>query len=139
MKGPIRNKGGFSLLEVVVSIALLGLMAAPICSSLVLSHRLNAESEKTLQARLKVESAVEQLMAEGIQYEFSDSGEVVLKNIVIDGVVIEVEDSGEDGETTKLAMEPWYTVKVSTEGIEVTTVIRSEEYVPSAQEGGDGT
>ena len=56
MKGLFRNKQGSSLLEIVVAIAILGLMVAPVCSSLVLSFRLNADSEELLQSRLLVES-----------------------------------------------------------------------------------
>ena len=56
---------GFSLIEVLVAITILGLVVVPIGSSLVLSFRLNARSEDTLQAQLAVSSAVETIMAEG--------------------------------------------------------------------------
>ena len=56
---------GFSLIEVLVAITILGLVVVPIGSSLVLSFRLNARSGDTLQAQLAVSSAVEPLMAEG--------------------------------------------------------------------------
>ena len=57
---------GFSLLEVVVGIALLGLVTVPICASLILSVRLNAHSHALMNARLQAASAVETLLAEGI-------------------------------------------------------------------------
>lgn len=129
MKGPIRNKGGFSLLEVVVSIALLGLMAAPICSSLVLSHRLNAESEKTLQARLKVESAVEQLMAEGIQYGKDYNEDERFK----DEVVIAV-DNDTDPEN-ELNQAIYYYVSVSDNEGEVTVTTKIRAVQPDASTG----
>lgn len=56
---------GFSLIEVLVAITILGLVVVPIGSSLVLSFRLNARSGDTLQAQLAVSSAVETIMAEG--------------------------------------------------------------------------
>ena len=59
------STAGFSLLEVLVAITILGFVVVPIGSSLVLSFRLNARSEKILQAQLAVSSAVETIMAEG--------------------------------------------------------------------------
>lgn len=59
------STAGFSLLEVLVAITILGLVVVPIGSSLVLSFRLNARSGDTLQAQLAVSSAVETIMAEG--------------------------------------------------------------------------
>lgn len=63
------SSAGFSLIEVVVSIAILGMAVIPISGGMVLSHRLNARSEQVLQARLEVSGAVEALMAEGIAEE----------------------------------------------------------------------
>lgn len=63
-----RNKGtaGFSLVEVLTAIAILGLVLAPMGASMVVSHRLNARSQELMQAQLAVSGAVETLMAEGI-------------------------------------------------------------------------
>lgn len=63
------SSAGFSLIEVVVSIAILGMAVIPISGGVVLSHRLNARSEQVLQARLEVSGVVEALMAEGIAEE----------------------------------------------------------------------
>ena len=60
------STAGFSLIEVLVAITILGLVVVPIGSSLVLSFRLNARSEQMLQAQLAVSSAVETIMAEGV-------------------------------------------------------------------------
>lgn len=57
---------GFSLIEVLAAITILGLLTAPLCGSLVMAARLNARGDALLQARLLVNSAVETLMAEGI-------------------------------------------------------------------------
>ena len=58
---------GFSLIEVLAAITILGLLTAPLCGSLVLAARLNARGDALLQARLLVNSAVESLMASGIE------------------------------------------------------------------------
>ncbi len=61
-----RHNEGFTLVELLVSIALLSAIVLPTCTSLVLSYRLNAKAEQMMQAQLAVSSAVETLMAEGI-------------------------------------------------------------------------
>lgn len=56
---------GFSLIEVMVSIAILGFVAVPMFTGLLFSYRLNMRSDEKLQAQLAVSSAVETIMAEG--------------------------------------------------------------------------
>lgn len=68
-----RRNAGFSLVEVLVAIVLLGAMVVPICTSLVVSLRINDKTDAMLQAQLEVSSAVEHLMAEGITGDFSDN------------------------------------------------------------------
>ena len=78
-----QNNSGFSLVEIVVAIAILGLFAVSTCTSLVLGLRMNGKTEAMLEAQLAVSSAVETLMAEGIdpnrinsensQYTYSSS------------------------------------------------------------------
>ena len=63
---------GFSLLEVVVAIAIIGLISAPICSSLILAGRINAHSQVVMEAHLNVRTAVETLMKNGVT-EASDN------------------------------------------------------------------
>ena len=63
---------GFTLLEVVVAIAILGLVSAPICSSLILAGRINARSQAVMEAQLDVRAAVETLMKDGVT-EASDA------------------------------------------------------------------
>ena len=63
---------GFSLLEVVVAIAILGLVSAPICSSLILAGRINAHSQVVMEAHLNVRTAVEILMQDGVTAESND-------------------------------------------------------------------
>lgn len=57
---------GFSLLEVVVAIAIIGLISAPICTSLILAGRINAHSQAVMEAHLNVRTAVETLMKDGV-------------------------------------------------------------------------
>lgn len=67
MKREHRNHtAGFSLIEVIVGIAVLGLVTVPVCASLVLSVRLNESSRALMNAQLQASTAVEMLMAEGI-------------------------------------------------------------------------
>lgn len=89
MKKRFQNcKAGSTLVEVVVAITILGLVCAPICSSLVLAARVNARSEQVMAAQLSVSSAVERLMAEGVA-ETSDDGKYVTQP-KFDNITVEV-------------------------------------------------
>lgn len=77
---------GFSLLEVVVAIAIIGLISAPICSSLILAGRINAHSQAVMEAHLNVRTAVETLMKDGVTeanpaYRKSDFPNVTIKTV----------------------------------------------------------
>lgn len=58
---------GSALVEVVLAITILGLVSAPICSSLMVAARINARSRAVMTAQMQVSSAVEYLMAKGIE------------------------------------------------------------------------
>lgn len=62
-----KGKAGSALVEVVLAIAILGLVSAPICSTLMVAARINAQSRAVMKAQTQVSSAVERLMAEGIE------------------------------------------------------------------------
>ena len=64
MKG--RRNEGFTLLETLIAIVVLGLVVVPACSGMIVSFRMNAKADRLLQDQLAVSSAVETLMAEGI-------------------------------------------------------------------------
>ena len=64
---------GFSLIEVMVSIAILGFVAVPMFTGLLFSYRLNQRSDEKLQAQLAVSNAVETIMAEGFNSAWYDS------------------------------------------------------------------
>lgn len=63
---------GFSLVEVMVSIAILGLVAVPMLTGLLFSFRLNQRSDEKLQAQLAVSNAVETIMAEGFNEDWCE-------------------------------------------------------------------
>ena len=115
-----KNNAGFSLIDVLVAIVLLGILVVPTCTSLLFSVRMNERAEEMLQAQLAVSSTVETLMAEGIDpgktYTFPD----------VDVDVLGKEETGE---------ETFYKVTVtSTEiaSVSVTTFIRHDISVPYA-------
>ena len=72
-----KHDAGFSLIEVLVAIVILAAIVVPTCSSLVLSHKMNAKTEQLMQAQLDVSSAVETLMAEGIETTKTVNGDVI--------------------------------------------------------------
>ena len=81
---------GFSLLEVVVAIAIIGLISAPICSSLILAGRINAHSQVVMEAHLNVRTAVEILMQDGVTaenptYRADEFSTVTIKTEKVDG------------------------------------------------------
>ena len=109
-----KHNAGFSLIDVLVAITLLGILVVPTCTSLLLSVRANNRAEELLRAQLAVSSTVEILMAEGIQpgvgYSKPDSGvEVTVEN------------------TEELT---YYKVTVTCDSVSVTTYIRHDISAP---------
>ena len=88
-----RSNAGFSLVEVLVAIVLLGIMAVPTCTGLVMSVRLNDKTDQVMRSQLAVSSAVETLMAEGITHA-SDTYDVVDDVDRFPGVTVVTEDAG---------------------------------------------
>lgn len=111
---------GFSLLEVVVAIAIIGLISAPICTSLILAGRINAHSQAVMEAHLNVRTAVETLMKDGVTeanpaYRKSDFPNVTIK-------------TEKDGEN------PYYRVTVKDNHTEPLVTVNT--YVRAVPEGG---
>ena len=104
-----RNNAGFSLVEMLVAIVILGLITIPMTSGMVASMKILASSEKMMDAQLAVSSAVEVLMAKGIDPnnipEFGDNVDVDVE--VVGG-------------------EPYYEVTVTCGKVEITTYIREK-------------
>ena len=79
-----QRTAGFTLVEIIVAIAIMGLVSAPICASLVLAGRINARSQAVMEAQLDVRAAVETLMKDGVTeardaYRQSDFPYVTIK------------------------------------------------------------
>lgn len=113
---------GFSLLEVVVAIAIIGLISAPICSSLILAGRINAHSQAVMEAHLNVRTAVETLMKDGVTeanpaYRKSDFPNVTIK-------------TEKDGEN------PYYRVTVSDKPTEPLVTVKTYVRAVSPKGGG---
>ena len=110
----LKNNAGYSLVEVVVAIAILALIIVPVSTGMVTAFKMNAKAEQLMQAELAVSSAVEELMAKGI------NGEPIADN-EYPGVTIKTELS-DDG--------LYYDVTVTSDnvsGVVVTTCIRAVE------------
>lgn len=90
-----KQDGGFSLIEVVLAMVILALIVVPTCTSLVLSFRVNAKADAMLQAQLAVSSAVEKLMAEGIDAKRADAAIAQQQDY---DIITETKTDG-DGET----------------------------------------
>lgn len=110
---------GFSLLEVVVAIAIIGLISAPICTSLILAGRINAHSQAVMEAHLNVRTAVETLMKDGVTKTDTAYRKNDFPNVTI--------------ETEKADDKPYYRVTVSDKPTKLVTV---KTYVRAVPEGG---
>lgn len=82
-----KHNGGYSLIEILIAIAVLGIVTIPATSSLLTAHRVNVQAEKMLTAQLQVSSAVETLMAEGIEDDCT-----VASTISMDGVNVQIKE-----------------------------------------------
>lgn len=61
-----KSTAGSTLIEVLVAIALFGLVVVPLSAALMTAHRLNARSETLLREQLAAANAMETLQARGI-------------------------------------------------------------------------
>lgn len=110
MKG--RRNEGFTLLETLIAIVVLGLVVVPTCSSMLVSFRMNEKTDRLLQDQLAVSSAVETLMAEGITGENTDCGE----GTRFENVVITTEEKGDYYDVTFTAGEVTVTTQIRAVG-----------------------
>ena len=114
---------GFSLLEVVVAIAIIGLISAPICSSLILAGRINAHSQAVMEAHLNVRTAVETLMQDGVTQPSYNYRAEAFPNVTVKTV--------KDGEN------PYYLVTVKDNHTEPLVTVNT--YVRAVLPEGGGT
>ena len=118
----LKNNAGYSLVEVVVAIAILALIIVPVSTGMVTAFKMNAKAEQLMQAELAVSSAVEKLMANCI-----DGTVETYPNVTIET------DLSDDG--------LYYEVTVTSDnvsGVKVETCIRAAEPTepPATEEGG---
>lgn len=111
---------GFSLLEVVVAIAILGLVSAPICSSLILAGRINAHSQAVMEAHLNVRTAVEILMQDGVTEKSDEYRKDEFPTVTI--------------KTEKVIDKPYYHVTVSDRRTEPLVTVETD--IRAVPEGG---
>ena len=120
----VKNNAGFSLVEVVVAMAILASVIIPVCTGMMVAPKVNAKAEAMLRAKIAVSSAVETMMAEGIDpdalAEYPDR---------FAGVNVELKKENEE--------DTYYNVEVTdTEGlVTVTTSVHAAK--PAGEEGGD--
>lgn len=129
-----KHNEGFSLIEIVVAIAILGLIVVPCGSALLMSIRINEKAQQMMQAQLAVSSAVETLMAEGIE---GSSTTIDLQENEPDASTQAYDIVENDVDrfpdvvvhTSKDAAGPYYTVLVKdNEGlVRIVTTIRAKE------------
>lgn len=122
----VSRRAGSSLIEVVVSIAILGLVVVPLCSSIVLAHRVNARTEALMQDQLAVSAAVERLMAQGVDVStsgWSQQGDTY-SSITEDGVGISAKLAKYDESGVDIQPETCYDVTVSRGEVSIDTVVR---------------
>lgn len=136
----VSRRAGSSLIEVVVSIAILGLVVVPLCSSIVLAHRVNARTEALMQSQLAASAAVERLMAEGVDVSrpewswdanASDKGAWVRSGE--NGAVISAEPMDFDESGLAKPTQTCYNVTVICGEVSIATVVRA-----TASSNGEG-
>ena len=118
-----KNNAGFSLIEVIVAMAILASVVVPVCSGMLVSVRVNAKAEALLRAKLAVSSAVETLRAKGYSEE--------LKADLESGEILIIAEQGDESY--------YYNVEVTdTEGlVTVSTIIRAVPEDPADGEAGE--
>ena len=95
-----RNNAGSSLVEIVAATAIMGILVGAVCTSLMFGLRLNEKTDAQLKAQLAVSSAVETLMAEGIDNaNISNTSE---KTINVSGNTVFIESGQHSVEYSKL-------------------------------------
>ena len=111
-----KHDAGFSLIEVLIAIVILAAIVVPTCSSLVISHRMNAKTEQLMQAQLDVSSAVETLMAEGITEPKEEYGSF----------------NGAKAKTETVEGKPYFKVTVTSDSGNVTVTTQIRKAVPTS-------
>lgn len=140
----VKDNKGFSLVELLVAIAIMAAFVIPTCSAFVLTARMNNKTDEMMQAQLAVSSAVETLMAEGIDQETLEDFTETEQDIngvkvkiwqyedprfptvrILVSEVYKEKDRKNGEESVSYELMPWYQVEVETEdeSVKVTTSI----------------
>ncbi len=128
------RNGGYSLVEILLAIVLLGAIMVPTCTSLVMSIKINDRTDEMMQAQLAVSSAVETLMAEGITGAAEDYGW-----FTPEGESQQVDRFPEVTiKTEKVESEPYYIVTV-TKSVEIENESRELASVTTYIRAGGGS
>lgn len=104
-----KHNGGYSLIEVLIAMAVLGIITIPTTSALLTAHRMNVKAEQMLEAQLDVSSAVETLMAEGVSQELTD----YTNDTQYPGVKITTKKYTETMDNGTVITHPYYEVTVT--------------------------
>ena len=123
-----KHNEGFSLVEVLVAIVILGIFVVPTCSSLIMTFQMNQKTAQMLKAQQAVSSAVETLKAEGIKGTTVAYFEEKCPGIDAEYLVDNLTNMGS-----------YYTLKIRSEDInsvEVETAIRNTVSTPVNPGGG---
>ena len=117
----VKNNAGFSLVEVVVAMAILASVIIPVCTGMMVAPKVNAKAEAMLRAKIAVSSAVETMMAKGYSEQLEENLE-----------------SGNIRIYATQGDKPYYynVVVTDTEGL-VTVTTSVHAAVPAGEEGGD--
>ena len=102
-----QNDAGFTLVEVMVSVVIVGLITIPLTSGMVLASKTLNQAEQMMEDQQAVSSIVERMMATGVSEEFETEENGV--------VIVSEKENGTD---------PYYKVIVSKNSVEVVTYIR---------------
>ena len=125
-----KGNAGYSLVEIVIAMALLAIITIPTYTCLNMSVKINAAADQLLKAQLAVSSAVETLMAEGIDPSMYDEENNKYEDSRFPNVVITPTTVTVDGNTTVVAGECTIT-SADQDTVTVTTYITKVK-------GGDG-
>ena len=115
-----KDRCGAALLEVIISIAILGLLTVPVSSGIMMSLHINEKSDDVMQARLAVSSAVETIMAVGVETYKPENAD----SFTLNGTKIKVHGLS-DGYWSITVSCPVGNAENSADSISVDTYVRS--------------